>query len=527
MLFKNMLLSKKIGVTTAALFIVAIAMFFILTFSDNTQVQILKQAVGFRNNKGGIQSAIDSVIIADNFNTALQHLIELSDSLSNNEFENYLPVFKKISVSKLKNDSSINSLITKVEQSKYAKLWKEILYPHFHTIAKKTQYVSEWNNCIRLCPSENEKKKDIHERRMLFLDFEMFSKSNLNAEEILLINPCYAPLLTNMDRIHNKHYSLNDLYNNSYKEDNNLRNRYIMADFNTTNSLSECKGCVEEYAVNDSLNEFKKLIPVLKKEHIDYNKIENINVWYNGLSHSEKINWANDYITLKNYLQHVDKYRTAPMKKDPIIYIDGKPYCIGQRLCLCEIQNDTIIKVSQFVTSSKNSKAPQSNQHDFDGQPRYYAPQNKITSRFWDRELKYDSIDKRHDQIMGKGTSGVLKYRGTVDLPNFMHITPLDEFPGAKGFINGIHEFAVGGKRPGLFMGTPISLGCVRLHDYPSKFTRWWTPHNAYMFIFYDSNHYIQKPLKGLKEIKSEKKGDEKKEISSSNKEQHPINTKK
>jgi hypothetical protein len=108
-----------------------------------------------------------------------------------------------------------------------------------------------------------------------------------------------------------------------------------------------------------------------------------------------------------------------------------------------------------------------------------------------------------------------------------MHITPVDEFPGAKGFVNGIHEFAVGGKRPGLFMGTPISLGCVRLHDYPSKFTRWWTPHHANMFIAYDSNHYIQKPLKGIKEVKSEKNDDDNKEKSSSDKEKHRSKTKK
>jgi hypothetical protein len=519
--------SKKIVIGAFALLIIATIVLFTNFFPDNKQLQIIKQAIKIGNSNQEILSAIDSVSTADNLNTALQHLIEQSDSLSKNEFESYLPTIQKIALLKLKTDSTINLLITKVEQSKYANQWKEILYPHFYTIAKKTQHVSDWNNCIRLCPSEDEKKEAIHERRKLFLDFEIFSKSNLNAEEILFANPCYTPLLTNMDRIHNKHYLLSDLYNNNYKADNYLRNRYIMADFNTINSLDECKGCIEEYAMNESLNEFSEIISLLKKEKIEYTSIEAIVSWYANLAPTVNSKWHNDFSRLKNYLQHVDKYRTAPMKKDPIIYIDGKPYCIGQRLCLCEIQNDTIIKVSQFVTSSKNAKAPQSNQHDYDGQPRYYAPQNKITSRFWDRELKYDSLDRKHDQEMGKGSSGVLKYRGAVDLPNFMHITPVDEFPGAKGFVNGIHEFAVGGKRPGLFMGTPISLGCVRLHDYPSKFTRWWTPYQANMFISYDSKHYIQKPLKGIKEIKSDKKDDVKKQKSSADKEILPSKTKK
>jgi len=520
-------LSKKIVIATFALLIIAITILFTNIFPNNKQVQNLKKSINIGDNNQEIQSAIDSLSISKKFNASLQHVIELTDSLTKNEFESYLTSLQNISLSKIKTDATINSLITKVEHSNYASAWKEILYPHFHAIAIKTQNVSDWNNCIRLCPSEEIKKEDIHQRRKLFLDFDLFSKTSLNTEEILSTNPCYTPLITNMDRIHNKHYVLSDLYNNNYKSDNYLRNRYIIADFNTTNSLNECKGCIEEYAMNENLNEFDKIIPILKEEKVEYTSIVAITSWYTNLSNTEKSKWYNDFSRLKNYLQHVDKYRTAPMKKDPIIYIEGKPYCIGQRLCLCEIQNDTIIKVAQFVTSSKNAKAPQSNQHDYDGQPRYYAPQNKITSRFWDRDLKYDSLDRRHDQIMGKGTSGVLKYRGAVDLPNFMHITPVDEFPGAKGFVNGIHEFAVGGKRPGLFMGTPISLGCVRLHDYPSKFTRWWIPYQANMFISYDSKHYIQKPLNGVKEVKSEKNDDDKKEKSSSNKEKHRSKTKK
>ena len=499
-------LFKKIVVAGVAILIIAFVIVFASNLSNNKPFQKIKQSINIGSNNKEIQAALDSLETNINFNESLQHIISLSGSLSKKEFENYQPSFQKINFSKLKTDTTANLIIATVEQSIYSNEWKEILYSHFHAIAKKTQRVADWNNCIRLCPSETEKKEDLHQRRKLFLDFDLFSKTNLNAEEILSNNPCYAPLITNMDRIHNKHYVLSDLYNNNFTAANYLRNRYIMADFNTTNSLNVCKGCIEEYAVNESLHEFAEIIALLKKEKVEYNSLEAIVAWYSNLSASNKSKWYNDFSRLKNYLQHVDNYRTEPMKKDPIIYVEGKPYCIGQRLCLCEIQNDTIIKVAQFVTSSKNAKAPQSNQHDYDGQPRYYAPQNKITSRFWDRELKYDSLDRKHDQIMGKGTSGVLKYRGAVDLPNFMHITPTDEFPGAKGFVNGIHEFAVGGKRPGLFMGTPISLGCVRLHDYPSKFTRWWTPHNANMFIAYDNSHYIQKPLVGITVKNSEEK---------------------
>jgi hypothetical protein len=180
------------------------------------------------------------------------------------------------------------------------------------------------------------------------------------------------------------------------------------------------------------------------------------------------------------------------MQKPPTIEVHGKRYCIGQSLCLCEIRGDTLVTVAKFVTSSKNALASQHNQHDFDGQPRYYAPMNRLSTRYWDNGLSYDSLDAWHDNHMGFASRSVILYEGKVKLANFMHITPDDAFPGAKGFVNGIHEFAVGGSEPGKFMGSPMSLGCVRLHDYPSKFIRWWTPAHAKMFIHYEHSRYIQ-----------------------------------
>jgi hypothetical protein len=32
------------------------------------------------------------------------------------------------------------------------------------------------------------------------------------------------------------------------------------------------------------------------------------------------------------------------------------------------------------------------------------------------------------------------------------------------------------------------------LHDYPSKFMRWWTPANSKMFIHYEDKRYQQYP---------------------------------
>lgn len=370
--------------------------------------------------------------------------------------------------------------------------WKDFFWNYFHQEALTKQSVDAWSNCLRVSNTIEQSDMALKERRSLFLDYDKFHSLNLNSNEILKKNPCYTPLLSKIDRIHDKHYTFEDLYNQSFEKENYLSWRYIVADFNTTDENGKCKGCHDEQAQNKKLEEFKELLNFWEEIKITPNNEESIVAWYNALSLNEKQKWGSQFYSYLNYFQHVDKFRTEPLYKDPIIEIEGKKYCIGQRMCLCEIQNDTLIMVAQFVTSSKNAAASQANQRDYDGQPRYYGPKSTITSRYWDYQLAYDSLDQKRDKLLGFASKHVITYKGRVPLPNFMHITPDDEFPGAKGYVNGIHEFAVGGKRPGLFMGTPISLGCVRLHDYPSKFVRWWTPNKANFFTCYENKHYIQ-----------------------------------
>lgn len=147
------------------------------------------------------------------------------------------------------------------------------------------------------------------------------------------------------------------------------------------------------------------------------------------------------------------------MKRDPVITIGGVDYCIGQRLCLCEIQNDTIKMVAQFVTSSRNVKLYHGPLRDYDRQPRYYAPKCVITTRFWDNRLFYDSLDLRRDKIMGGGTRLVVRFKGRVYLPNFMNMKPDKDYPGSQVFSNGIHEFAEGGRATAFLHGVTCKFG--------------------------------------------------------------------
>ena len=371
-------------------------------------------------------------------------------------------------------------------------LWQDFFWNYFHQEAISKQTVQSWSNCLHVSNTIEQSEMAIHERRSIFLDYDKFHSVNDDAIEIIKKNPCYAPILSKIDRVHNKNYKYEDLFNASFERNNFLSWRYIVADFNTTDENGLCKGCEDKQVNNIELDEFNEILTYWHQNNISPTNEQSITEWFSSLNDNETKKWENHFYTYLNYLHHVEQSRTTPLVKEPRIEIAGKIYCIGQRMCLCEIKNDTIVMTAQFVTSSKNAATSQANQLDYDGQPRYYGPKCKITSRYWDHQFAYDSLDQKRDKQLGGGSRNVMTYKGEVPLPNFMTITPDDEFPGAKGYFNGIHEFAVGGNLPGFYMGTPISLGCVRLHDYPSKFVRWWTPNNANFFTLYDNSHYIQ-----------------------------------
>ena len=55
--------------------------------------------------------------------------------------------------------------------------------------------------------------------------------------------------------------------------------------------------------------------------------------------------------------------------------------------------------------------------------------------------------------------------------------------------MNGIHEGSLSNMSR-CMLGTPQSLGCLRTSDFGSKFSRWWTPKFANLFIYYDEKRY-------------------------------------
>lgn len=396
---------------------------------------------------------------------------------------------------KLHNSSSghISLALRNLKNIKSGSWYDFFLFEELKKIALKEQTVTAWNNCILFCPKSADYSNLLSERRKIYLDTSRLRLSNVSTESVVSRNPCYLPLLTKMDRVYDRAFSLDELYNPEYSKENYLAGRYIVGDFNSTDASGNCRGSFDILASNETLDEFQEFIKEMKKSNLNENDSLGVINWYEALDLEKKKAHSTAFWMWRNYYNKVERFRTSPLKRDPVITIGGTDYCIGQRLCLCEIQNDTIKLIAQFVTSSRNVAFYHGPLQDYDCQPRYYAPKCIITSRGWDNRLPYDSLDFRRDIIMGGGGRYVVRFEGKVDLPNFMNMMPHSDYPGTEVFSNGIHEFAVGGKTPGLYMGTPISLGCVRLHSYPSRFVRWWTPNKARFFISYQYKNYVQK----------------------------------
>ena len=80
-------------------------------------------------------------------------------------------------------------------------------------------------------------------------------------------------------------------------------------------------------------------------------------------------------------------------------------------------------------------------------------------------------------------------YKSRIELPNFLGFRGVNGFSGHPD--TGIHEHtrAVGEPLASL-LGTPVSLGCLRVSDFAAKFLRWYLPRGARLFVRADEDLY-------------------------------------
>ena len=337
-------------------------------------------------------------------------------------------------------------------------------------------------------------------------------------------NPCYLPLLKDSLLYPDSKrivFLPEELINDSLPEDNPFKNRYVVGDFMVLDDSLNVRGIQEVNPLASNLSDFNNLDStalLLMELAVDNEDKEIEFKEYVRAAYSADLS-----AELINFFDKVWRYKT-PGIKSTFGYVDSIAYAMGQRICLCEAREDTLLMISQFAVSSKRLGAREIKdsanqvirtayyQHLPVAKSRkYYAAEYRITSKNWETRRIYDELDELHDRKLGGGNNRVTYFKTGAQLPNFLLMTPSKEYPNAMR-QNGIHEVALRGLSRGM-LGAANSIGCIRVSNFSSKFVRWWIPQNAKFFILYDENRYFysskSEHSKSRSPFKNEEEGNE------------------
>lgn len=326
--------------------------------------------------------------------------------------------------------------------------------------------------------------------------------ASLSLEEIrnyYFKNPCYLPLLKDSSLWEpgtSAGFESDDLFNDSLPVDHKYRNRYLVGDFNVMDDNWNNRMIQEIYPTLSTLKEFSTVpVDILKRmESTEYGTPA-----YDTLLVNMKKKLGDSADIYINFLEKVWQYKMIPIHRT--YSVEGNSlYYGGQSVVICEACDDTLIMQGSFAASARGRCL--GIRHDSEGTEikyyyeslptgrwrYYYAGLNRITSKNWDYQRRYEELDLKRDIELGGGNHLVTLYKDKDELPNFLLFTPSKEYPYAM-IQNGIHEVSLRIMARGM-LGTPNSIGCIRVSDFAAKFLRWWTPQYCKFFIAYDDARY-------------------------------------
>lgn len=326
-------------------------------------------------------------------------------------------------------------------------------------------------------------------------------------------NPCYLPLLldsTYYEKGRKVGFSFTELFNDRLPLGHPFGNRYLVGDFNVLDAAGNPRGVEERYPELRYLKEFVGLDTTV----IDLLEGARLKEFAeDDLSNRLMLAGVAMPDTLLNFYHKVWKYRTPPLVRK--YGISGQTvYAAGQKLCMCEAHEDTLIFQGQFAISGKR-QSPTADGRMVESLPlgksrKYYGGRYYISSKNWERQRKYEPLDIARDSAVGGGNNQITFFKGKVELPNFMLLEPHPSFKGAMR-SNGIHEVALSQLSRGM-LGAPNSIGCIRVTDFGSKLLRWWTPQDCNLFILYQEDRYVKKmdevDASDLRPFKNQQDGD-------------------
>jgi len=361
---------------------------------------------------------------------------------------------------------------------------------------------SSFLSCRNSGSIEAETVKDTSKVILLTVKKPIDSLSNEEIWNLFLNNPCYLPLLKDSnfwEKGTRVGFSFKDLFNDSLKENSPYRNRFLVGDFNAILPNGQNRKITELYPKLAELQEFQELpkeliykIDTIKPgTPVAQNLIEELKIRLGSK--------ADKYI---NFINKVWKYKMVPISREYSIE-NTNIYSAGHTILMCEACKDTIKVIGKFATSPKRQDIAIRKTDDGNeiksyieyfptGKRRnYYAGMYRITSKNWETQRIYDSLDIARDNELGGGNNRVTFFKGNAELPNFLLMQPDKSYPNAMR-QNGIHEVALRGLSRGM-LGTANSIGCLRVSDFGSKFLRWWVPQNCKLFISYNDTLYHKK----------------------------------
>jgi hypothetical protein len=362
--------------------------------------------------------------------------------------------------------------------------------------------ISFFISCQNSGNIEGETAKDTTNVIPLNVKKPIDSLSNEEIWNLFLQNPCYLPLLKDSnfwEKGTRVGFSFTELFNDSLSLNSPYRNRFLVGDFNAILPNGQNRKITELYPKLTELKEFEELPKELIYK-IDTAKLGTYLA--QDLIDELKTRLGSKAEKYINFINKVWKYKMVPISRE--YSIENKNiYSAGHTILLCEACKDTIKLIGKFATSPKRQDIAIRKTDDGNeiksyieyfptGRRRnYYAGLYRITSKNWETQRKYDSLDVARDNELGGGNNRVTFFKGNAELPNFLLMQPDKSYPNAMR-QNGIHEVALRGLSRGM-LGTANSIGCLRVSDFGSKFLRWWVPQNCKLFISYNDTLYHKK----------------------------------
>jgi len=305
----------------------------------------------------------------------------------------------------------------------------------------------------------------------------------------VLLNPCYLPLLQDSQAWQpgtRNGFTYDELFNQRLGRAHPFGNRYLVGDFSSLDHQGNSRGLKEVHPELEQVPTLRRVPPDLLARiaalDVDHAPTDSLYADIRSLV-------PDSAAQLINFIEKVWKYRSRPIERQ-YSFAGGRVYAAGQTLCACEAYPDTLLLVARFASSSKRLDG-HSEYLPIGKRRRYYAGRYIINSKHWERERRYEEQDKLHDQTMGGGHRHVAFYRGESEMPNFLNMAPAPEFPSAT-MDNGIHECALSQLARGM-LGTPNSIGCIRLSDFGSKYMRWFTTQYCNFFVSYEDDRYLKR----------------------------------